>query len=60
MNPTIRYCFPTFWTDADAAERLRVDEAIADLIAEEWKSWSDEQKKDYGKMIYFGVEPIEV
>ena len=51
---------PTFWADADDAERLRVDEAIAELVAEEWKSWSDEQKKDYGKMIYFGVEPIEV
>ena len=50
----------TFWTNAEHGERLRVDRAISELIAEKSKAWSIQQKKDYGETIYFGVEPIDV
>ena len=33
---------------------------IIDAVLEEAKLWSDEQKEDYGKIIYFGLEPIDV
>ena len=50
----------TFWTDADKSERLRVDNAIAELVSEMSDRWSEIEKKDYGETIYFGVEPIDV
>ena len=50
----------TFWTHSDKPERLRVDKAISELVAEMSASWSDIEKKDYGETIYFGVEPIDV
>ena len=59
-EPDSPILLPTFWADADKDERLRVDKAIADLITEEWEAWSDEQRQDCAKTIYFGVEPIEV
>ena len=50
----------TLWTDADKVERLRVDNAIVEAVVEESASWSDAQKQDYSKTIYFGLEPIDV
>ena len=50
----------TFWSDVNKSERLRVDNAIAEFVAEMSNSWSDIEKKDYGETIYFGVEPIDV
>lgn len=50
----------TLWTDADEVERLRVDNSIVEAIVKESASWSDAQKQDYSKTIYFGLEPIDI
>ncbi len=50
----------TLWADADEVERRRVDNAIVEAVVEKSASWSDAQKQDYSKTIYFGLEPIDV
>ena len=50
----------TIIADMDKEKLEQANLVIIDAVLEEAKLWSDEQKEDYGKIIYFGLEPIDV
>jgi hypothetical protein len=46
--------------DVDRAELRRARQAILNAIAEEASSWTEEQKEDYSKIIYFDIVPADL
>ena len=50
--------FLSISADADETELERVRDVVLVAISEEAKGWSDDERQDYSRRIYFELEPL--